>query len=77
MKCTSYNKESENVKEEIVLQCGFLGVDYLLMGSRGLDKIPKMVLGSTSEYCVVHAPCPVMIVKKEGWKNEPNPSDQW
>ncbi len=35
----------------------------IIMGSRGLSTIAEMVLGSTSNKVVSHAPCPVLIVR--------------
>ncbi|KAG9445212.1 hypothetical protein H6P81_016552 [Aristolochia fimbriata] len=37
--------------------------DVVVVGSRGLTKIKRAFLGSTSDYCAHHAPCPVLIVK--------------
>jgi nucleotide-binding universal stress UspA family protein len=37
--------------------------DVIVMGSRGLSRIAGIVLGSTSQKVVSHAPCPVMIVR--------------
>jgi nucleotide-binding universal stress UspA family protein len=37
--------------------------DVIVMGSRGLGRIAGMVLGSTSQKVVSHAPCPVLIVR--------------
>ena len=41
------------------------GIDdiMLVMGSRQLGFLKRTFLGSVSEYCVRHAPCPVSIVK--------------
>lgn len=35
----------------------------IVMGSRGLGRLAGMVLGSTSQKVVAHAPCPVLIVR--------------
>lgn len=74
---TSQNREAEDVKDEIIRECEVEGVQYLLMGSRGMGNLIGKILlgeydtraiynetGSTTEYCVKFAPVPVMIVKK-------------
>ncbi|PRP83520.1 hypothetical protein PROFUN_04394 [Planoprotostelium fungivorum] len=62
---TSQNREAEDVKEEIIRECTQLEVNYLVMGSRGMGNLlNKILLGSTTEYCVKFSPVPVMIVKK-------------
>lgn len=35
----------------------------IVMGSRGLGRLAGLVLGSTSQKVVTHAPCPVLIVR--------------
>jgi len=37
--------------------------DVIVMGSRGLGRLAGLVLGSTSQKVVSHAPCPVLIVR--------------
>jgi len=37
--------------------------DIIVMGSRGLGRLAGMLLGSTSQKVVAHAPCPVLIVR--------------
>jgi nucleotide-binding universal stress UspA family protein len=37
--------------------------DIIVMGSRGLGRLAGLVLGSTSQKVVSHAPCPVLIVR--------------
>jgi nucleotide-binding universal stress UspA family protein len=39
------------------------GSTVIVMGSRGLSGIAELVLGSTSQKVVSHAPCPVLIVR--------------
>ena len=36
----------------------------MIMGSRGMGSVKKAIIGSVSDYCVNHAPCPVLIVRK-------------
>lgn len=37
--------------------------DLIVMGSRGLGRLTGLLLGSTSQKVVAHAPCPVLIVR--------------
>lgn len=37
--------------------------DLIVIGSRGLGRLAGLVLGSTSQKVVSHAPCPVLIVR--------------
>lgn len=39
------------------------GSHIIVMGSRGLGRLAGLVLGSTSQKVVAHAPCPVLIVR--------------
>ncbi|WRX24723.1 UspA - like 10 [Theobroma cacao] len=49
-----------------------MNVDLLVVGSRGLGKIKRALLGSVSDYCAHYAKCPTLIVKplKEASKTE-------
>ena len=48
---------------EIVELAQELGVDAIVVGSRGLSAIQRLLLGSTAENVVRHAPCPVLVVR--------------
>jgi nucleotide-binding universal stress UspA family protein len=37
--------------------------DLLVVGSRGHGAVMGLLLGSVSEYCVTHAPCPVVVIR--------------
>jgi len=42
------------------------GASLLVVGSRGHGELTGMLLGSVSERCVTHAPCPVTVVRDVG-----------
>ena len=39
------------------------GADLLVVGSRGHGGLAEAMLGSVGQYCVHHAPCPVVIMR--------------
>jgi nucleotide-binding universal stress UspA family protein len=41
------------------------GADLLIVGSRGLGGFRGLLLGSVSQQCANHAPCPVVIIPHE------------
>jgi nucleotide-binding universal stress UspA family protein len=41
------------------------GADLLVVGSRGHGSLTGMLLGSVSEHCVAHSPCPVVVVRPD------------
>lgn len=41
------------------------GATLILMGTRGMGKLRRTILGSVSDYVVHHAHCPVLIFRKQ------------
>ena len=52
-----------NSAEAIIEVAKTRNSDMIVMGSRGLGRLAGLVLGSTSQKVVSHAPCPVLIVR--------------
>lgn len=46
-----------------VLLAAARGADLLVVGSRGHGGVIGALLGSVSQYCVHHAPCPVVVIR--------------
>jgi nucleotide-binding universal stress UspA family protein len=55
--------------EEITDLAGELGADLLIIGSRGLGAVKRLVMGSVSEGVVSLSPCPVLVMRggEEAW----------
>src|SRR3712207_9587272 len=49
--------------EEIAELAEELGVGLVAIGSRGLNAVKRLVVGSVSEGVVILAPCPVLVVR--------------
>src|SRR5829696_3604242 len=50
---------------EIVALAEELGADMIVMGSRGLGGLRRVLMGSVSDSVVRHAHCPVLVVRPE------------
>jgi nucleotide-binding universal stress UspA family protein len=50
---------------EVVRLAEEIGAGLVIVGNRGRDTISRILLGSDAESIVRHAPCPVLVVRKE------------
>ena len=75
LKCSHKSCQSKGVKvqpylrvgypfDEIVLMANHFDVDLIIIGSHGRGGISRLLVGSTAERVVEHAPCPVLVVKE-------------
>lgn len=54
----------DDARDALLDACTGLKLDILIVGSRGLGPVKRMLLGSVSNYLVEHAPCPVVVVRQ-------------
>ncbi|KAJ3242222.1 hypothetical protein HDU81_006634 [Chytriomyces hyalinus] len=52
-----------DVHEEIVRKAEEVDAEILIVGSRGLGFLSRVLVGSVGDYCVHNAHCPVIVVK--------------
>jgi universal stress protein A len=50
--------------DEIVAMAQHFNVDLIVIGAHGCSGITRLLVGSTAERVVEHAPCPVLVVKE-------------
>jgi nucleotide-binding universal stress UspA family protein len=58
--------EHGDPRAEILRAAGEIDADLIVVGSRGLGRLGRLLLGSVSTEVVNGAPCPVMVVAKDG-----------
>ncbi|CAG8518005.1 9819_t:CDS:2 [Diversispora eburnea] len=54
-----------DARDEIVRKVSELNADGLILGSRGLGAIKRMLLGSVSDHCIHNCHCTVIIVREQ------------
>ncbi|XP_010427062.1 PREDICTED: universal stress protein PHOS32 [Camelina sativa] len=52
-----------DAREKLVDAVKDLKLDSIVMGSRGLSALRRIIMGSVSSFVIQHAPCPVTVVK--------------
>jgi nucleotide-binding universal stress UspA family protein len=50
-------------QEEVIRVAATLKPDLIVLGSHGHKNLRRLLLGSTAEHVVRHAPCPVLVVR--------------
>ncbi|OQY06395.1 MAG: universal stress protein UspA [Desulfobacteraceae bacterium 4572_123] len=49
--------------EDLVQLAEDTGVDEIVIGIKRRSKVGKLLFGSTAQYLILHAPCPVLTIK--------------
>ncbi|KAK3011275.1 hypothetical protein RJ639_012020 [Escallonia herrerae] len=62
-------------KEEICREVKRVHPDLLVVGSRGLGPFQRVFVGTVSEFCVKHAECPVVTIKRSAEETPQDPVD--
>ncbi|GFY83140.1 adenine nucleotide alpha hydrolases-like superfamily protein [Actinidia rufa] len=72
--CEAWIKKG-NPKEVILHEVKRVQPDFLVVGSRGLGPFQKVFVGTVSEFCVKHAECPVITIKRKPGEAPQDPVD--
>jgi universal stress protein A len=48
----------------IVKHARSIGADVIIVGTHGRDGVSRLLMGSVAEHVVRHAPCPVLVVRR-------------
>ncbi|XP_054821692.1 universal stress protein A-like protein [Prosopis cineraria] len=62
-------------KEVICHEVTRVRPDFLVVGSRGLGPFQRVFVGTVSEFCVKHAECPVITIKRSADETPQDPVD--
>ncbi|CAK9162795.1 unnamed protein product [Ilex paraguariensis] len=72
--CEAWIKKGDP-KEVICHEVRRVQPDLLLVGSRGLGPFQRVFVGTVSEFCVKHAECPVITIKRRAHETPQDPVD--
>lgn len=72
--CEAWIKKGDP-KEVICHEVRRVQPDLLVVGSRGLGPFQRVFVGTVSEFCVKHAECPVVTIKRSAEETPQDPVD--
>ncbi|OMO69610.1 Universal stress protein A [Corchorus olitorius] len=72
--CEAWIKKGDP-KEVICHEVKRIQPDLLVVGSRGLGPFQRVFVGTVSEFCVKHAECPVVTIKRSPNETPQDPVD--
>lgn len=64
----AFVKERVNVREAILEHMGQTKTDLVVLGTRGKTDLRTLLIGTTAEKIVTHAPCSILTVKPDGFE---------
>ena len=62
IECETVVRIDEQPHEPIVQEAKERNVDLIVMGTRGMTGLKRVLMGSVAQKVIGHAPCPVMVV---------------
>ena len=62
IECETLVRIDEQPHEPIVQEARKRNVDLIVMGTRGMTGLKRVLMGSVAQKVIGHAPCPVMVV---------------
>ena len=62
IECETVVRVSEQPHEPIVEEAKKRDIDLIIMGTRGMSGLKRMLMGSVAQKVIGYAPCPVMVV---------------
>jgi nucleotide-binding universal stress UspA family protein len=65
--------ERLNIREAILEHIGASRTDLVVLGTRGKTDLRTLLMGTTAERIVTHAPCSILAVKPDGFVYPPPP----
>ncbi|RLM79719.1 universal stress protein A-like protein [Panicum miliaceum] len=74
IKCEAWIRHGDP-KEVICSEVKRVQPDLLVVGSRGLGPFQRVFVGTVSEFCVKHAECPVITIKRKATEAPQDPID--
>lgn len=65
---TAFVKERASVREAILEHMGQTKTDLVVLGIRGKTNLRTLLIGTTADKIVTHAPCSILTVKPDGFE---------
>jgi nucleotide-binding universal stress UspA family protein len=67
-----YSAEVMEAPPAVALLEAAVGAELLVLGSRGRGELAGVLLGSVTQHCITHAPCPVVVVRHSTLDSHPD-----